>query len=465
MKFYVIILKKNKVFIFLLTFLALQTQGQNLGNSPYSRFALGDLIPLGFSNANGMGGVGVSYNYLGHINNLNPALIARQSPRRFTKFEAGVLGQLKQLNSDVDSQQDFAASLHYLSLAFPVTQKWSSAIGLSPLSSINYENTFRGRVDNSDFLADFTFQGRGGISMVYWTNAFNVLTRTQVNPKNPKEKFINTEVLAGLKINYLFGSLINERKTRLFQNTTNDYLIVENSRTQVSDFTYEPGILFRQGITYQKTVGRDSITQKRITEPAKVYLAIGAVASLGTDLNATRFQALERRNINDLVIDSDTISEETSGTLTLPVRYSFGVSIENEGKWTLATDISLQDWSSYQNFGIQPDTLGRSWTIGLGGEWIPGKKGFLGGMIYRAGVNYMQTPIIINDEKINDVSFSVGLSAPIFSRDRQSFSLFNLSFIFGQRGNLTNHPIRDRYMKMNLGITINDKWFNKQKID
>ena len=41
----------------------------------------------------------------------------------------------------------------------------------------------------------------------------------------------------------------------------------------------------------------------------------------------------------------------------------------------------------------------------------------------------------------------------------------NLSTEVGNRGTLANNLVRDRYVNIHLGFTLNDKWFQKTYIE
>jgi hypothetical protein len=121
--------------------LAQGVQAQSIGNSPYSRYGLGELnTNLGNLRTAGMGGVGVSAGSSLHSNTANPALLYYNS---ITIFDMGVSGQYKTLRNSSQSQRDGDANLSYLTLGVPISKRWSSAVSLRPPTLITTpsENT------------------------------------------------------------------------------------------------------------------------------------------------------------------------------------------------------------------------------------------------------------------------------------------------------------------------------------
>ena len=87
---------------------------------------------------------------------------------------------------------------------------------------------------------------------------------------------------------------------------------------------------------------------------------------------------------------------------------------------------------------------------------------------YRGGVNY-NTGFLsvsafgesISPTEINDLSLSLGLGLPL----KKSKSTLNIGVQFGRRGSLGEGLVEERYIKFQLALTFNDKWFTKRKID
>lgn len=76
------------------------------------------------------------------------------------------------------------------------------------------------------------------------------------------------------------------------------------------------------------------------------------------------------------------------------------------------------------------------------------------------GLQYEKTPFMVNNESVDDFGITFGLSLPIANA-----SSIHTSFLLGQRGNIENGLIRERYFRFSLGVTFNDRWFQRVKYD
>ncbi len=422
---------------------------QDLGNSPYSRIGFGDLFPEGFSHQLGTGGTGASFSYPFFINNINPAL---SSLNRITILDVGVIGQVRQVEDNQSSFQDFGATLGHLAISFPVARNWTSVIGISPYSSVRFENTFKLPVENSDFMTDVTFRSSGGLSKVYLTNAIELLG----GKNNIRRDTLRNRLSLGLRINYFFGSTIDESISSLDRgNAVSTQNLNFYRRDQFNDFVFEPGISYTM----------------RMKNDFKFHA--GFVYLIGTDFDGERLTSVNRSFLDPIIdnsFDIDTVSESTKQNITFPSRLQLGLSLEKTdkrsglAKWVLSADVATQDWSEFSNFD-NVDTLGQSYMAALGFQWTPDlasvRKGFWRRSVYRAGFRFDRTALRFNNEAIDDISFSLGTSIP-FGRSRTNL---NLAAQFGSRGTLDKNLVREQYVKLSLGITIGDTWFIKPKYD
>jgi hypothetical protein len=67
---------------------------------------------------------------------------------------------------------------------------------------------------------------------------------------------------------------------------------------------------------------------------------------------------------------------------------------------------------------------------------------------------------LVNNQQINDLGVSFGLSLPV-----SLASSLDMAFKVGQNGTLANDLIRERYFKITIGATVNDRWFVRRKYD
>ena len=82
-------------------------------------------------------------------------------------------------------------------------------------------------------------------------------------------------------------------------------------------------------------------------------------------------------------------------------------------------------------------------------------------MNYRAGLRYDKTGLIINGKEINNFGITFGLGLPLGG----SFSNINIGFELGRRGTTDANLIEETYLKFGVGLSLNDRWFQKRKIN
>lgn len=81
--------------------------------------------------------------------------------------------------------------------------------------------------------------------------------------------------------------------------------------------------------------------------------------------------------------------------------------------------------------------------------------------MYRGGLKYEQTGLIVNSKSINDIGATMGIGFPVSG----SFSNINLGFEIGKRGTTSQGLIQENYAILSLSLSLNDRWFQKRKFD
>jgi hypothetical protein len=126
-------------------------------------------------------------------------------------------------------------------------------------------------------------------------------------------------------------------------------------------------------------------------------------------------------------------------------------------------DVSYQDWSAYNSFGISDNNFGELMKLNFGGEFTPDAQSgtkYYERITYRAGLNISNGPLVINNNSINSFGITFGSTLPI-----SNISNVNLAFEVGQRGTLLNNLVQENYLNFNLSFTFNDRWFLRRQFD
>ncbi|MBK6444837.1 MAG: hypothetical protein IPF81_05875 [Bacteroidetes bacterium] len=164
-----------------------------------------------------------------------------------------------------------------------------------------------------------------------------------------------------------------------------------------------------------------------------------------------------------LIRDTVVNNSGQKGKIKLPLNLGFGFAAHKGNQWLFGADLSLQNWKEYSAFD-QTDSLSDSWRVSAGAQFVPSDralKSYLKVMQYRLGVHYAQTFLNLNQTQLNEMGVSMGIGFPI----RRAGTTVQLSAEGGSRGTTDQNLIREKYVRITLGFTLNDTWFLKQKFD
>jgi len=445
MKFYSII-KHLSVCVFLV--LAFNTVAQINSYSPYSRYGLGDLNKNYFANNKALGGLSYGMTSPLNININNPATY---SYYWLTNFEAGLTGTATWMNtSDGQTQVNALNQFNYLAFGMPLkANRWGLTFGAVPMSSIGYNFTSTdsldviGRIENS-------FDGSGGLNRFFLGSGFNFVIDT-------------TNTLAfGFNFNYIFGDLFN-RQRLVYKDVSNAYNTLQTERINVNDIGFDFGFQYKKD--FRACSKKDSL--KNCIERSDYSFAIGAYYGSQSNLNA-KLSQLTRTYTGNTNFEAfkDTVHfvSEQKDTVKLPQTIGVGFTLQKKNHWLIGVDMQIQQWAA--TVFNQSILFQNSSRLAAGFEIIPVPKpdagtSYLGLITYRIGAKYETGFLNINNTSITDFGINFGFGLPF----RKTLSKLNLAFELGQRGTLENNLIQEKYIKGTLGLTINDKWFNKRKYD
>lgn len=425
-------INKKAAFCLLLSFAvssySVVVQAQTITKSPYSRFGVGDLQNRGFAQNFAMGGTGVAINSPKNINIQNTASLVGLNQ---TTFEVGANMDFAKFSTADKMQRNTTANLAYLALAFPVSKRWASTIGLTPYSSVGYKvsttiyNPTAGNVN-------YTYEGNGGINKAFIGNAFKV----------------TKDLSLGMNISYLFGSL-NKVQTIVLVDSTYSY------NTRVKDNTLVGDLYFDYGMQYTMHLKEGQ------------SLIFGATLALPYNVSVTKTAIAERFTANagyETIKDTLAGSENAvKGKLKLPMQYAIGISYRST-KWFTTAEYSFQQWSKYQELANSVENLTDGNAVRLGAQYQPNVDAvndYLKLVQYRLGVRYGQSNLLVNGQQLNEMAISAGMGFPI----RKTQNVLNISAEIGQRGTTEMSLIKEQFVRLSLGVSFSDRWFIKRKYD
>lgn len=406
-------------------------------HSPYSQFGMGqmreDLLPQTRS----MGGISSGVRYQSGLPILNIANPASYSAFTRTILEAGLYANMTQLEkgSSVDKTGDFAFS--HFAIGIPLAKAGGMAFGLIPYSDIGYKDTRN--VSNGTLQSIESLSGEGGTNKAFLGYGVTPIKGLSIGAN---VGFIFGELKDITSISFPTDlSMLNSRyqETRLIKGATVDY-----------------------GIQYSKSLAKN-----------KMNLTIGYSGSLNNTVNSTTTELITRTqpsldpDIQGVALDTVRFNQRVSKKINLPMKHNLGFTLSKGYNWMIGADVKYADWSNYQTREGEP-SLGKNYGFAVGGQIKPDPTSvnYWNIVDYRLGFRYNKTHLKYNNENINDMAITAGFGFPLpESNFGRTFSRVNISAEFGQQGTLKNNLVRERYININLGFTINDSWFLRRPID
>ena len=141
-----------------------------------------------------------------------------------------------------------------------------------------------------------------------------------------------------------------------------------------------------------------------------------------------------------------------------------GFTYKYDNRLTIGADYSLEEWSkvTYMN---QPNAFCNRTKISVGAEYIPSlmPKTYFGMIKYRVG-GYYQTPYY-KTESGERASKEWGLSAGFGLPLPRSRSLVSVTAQYVHVKGLQPAMLTENILKLSIGITFNERWFFKRRVD
>jgi len=415
---------------------------QSNTSSPYSAYGIGLLRGDQLPQFKSVGGLSAGVWALGAYSNINIANPASYSNIHLTTFDVGAYMNRTILEKNGISEASGNFALNHIAFGIPISQKSAFSFGLLPFSDMGYNyssSTSFGSADTTQ--ANRAFAGEGGLSKAYIGYGIQ----------------IGNHLSLGANLGYLFGKLNNISGIEFPDQVSTTNSRIEEKR-DVAGFSYD------FGVQYHMNLNKNTL------------LTLGYTNSLGNKINATASQVVTRisSSVSEGTINSvlDTVSfyEGQKSKITMPMRHSFGFTVNKGNKWVYGADVRYATWSDYRdNSNTDLATpLQNSYGGSVGVQLTPDVTSihYWSLVDYRFGMRYDKTYLNLHNEDIKDMALTVGLGLPI--RHEAGISAFykiNLSAEIGQRGTLNNNLVKERYFNFVLSFMLNDRWFQRYRYD
>ena len=421
----------KKIIVSICLLFSLVSFAQQSTSSPYSYYGIGDVRFKGSIENRSMGGMSVVADSI-HMNVLNPA---SYSSLKLTTFSIGGTFNATKLKTSSQDEKAQRTTLDYLAVGIPI-KKLGVGFGLIPYSAVGYSirnTTYPNNIESVNY-----YTGDGGLNKVFLGFGYQ----------------LTKNLSFGADVQYNFGR-INTKTVAVMYNSDGTQV---QYGTRESNSSNSSGANFNTGLTF------NSKLNKKISIFSSATYSPEATLNLENSRSIAAVQAIS--GVTEAVVGEELVIDVANTKLKLPSRFTFGLGIGEAKKWIVGSEVVFQGSSNFGNRfnDINNVTFENAARYTVGGYYIPNYKSFTNyfeRVTYRAGFRYESTRLIINNQAINDSALTLGLGMPL----RGTFSNVNIGFELGNRGTTNSGLVKENYMNFSIGLSFNDRWFQKRKFD
>ncbi len=389
-------------------------QTGNLTSSPYSLFGLGKQNEVVSGKTNALGKSGIALGSESEINSLNPASFAT-IPKNSVFFDIGMKNENSKYVGSKDQQENNISNFANISMALAFDEKSGIGFSLFPYTDVGYNiAAVSGTIEGSSSLYTSNVSGSGGL------NTF------QLNYGREIANGLNL----GASVNYYFGK-INEVETVALQA---DNLIIDETHRY-------KGIRFGVGAQYKL---RDN-------------LGFGLVINLPTSLSGSKEQTVSSM-ISGVENEIETNDQSKIDSFRMPAEIGIGTKYTYKA-FTFNADYKIGFWKGTNEEDTAIGEFSNQQFLGGGIEYFRGGRNYFDRMRFRLGGNYDTGYMSVQGSKITNTAVTAGFGLPLGYRGN---TMINLSYSYGQRGQVSNTLIRENYHLISINLSLEEIWFTKR---
>lgn len=416
---------RQTLFVLLLTLFSGAVFAQNNTNSPYTRYGYGQLFEQGSANSKAMGGVAYGLRDKSHANFANPASYTAVDSLTFI-FDGGVSLQNTNFSDGAVKRNAKNSSFDYITMLFRLSPRMAMGIGLLPYSNVGYNlSNTQTNTTYPENSATITHTGEGGLHQVYGGLGYKLFGNLSI----------------GANFSYLWGDITHTRAVT-FPSNTSAFPETRILNTAIKSYKLDFGAQYTQRL-------------------GKKHLAtVGVVFSPGHNLGNDSYVQTQLGNSSTgaTVYEKDTVM-----TTGIPTTLGLGVAYIYDNRLTVGADVTMQQWSN-TTFMNKKDALCDRLKVGVGAEYIPNQQGrsYLSHVKYRVGAYYAKPYYKIDGVRAaTEYGVSAGLGLPL-PRNR---SLLSISAQYARMQGSENRFLNENILRVCVGVTFNERWFWKRKVD
>lgn len=407
-------------------------------NSPYSQYGLGQLSEQTSGFNRGMNGLGLGFREHNQVNYINPASYSSIDSLTFI-FDAGLSGQVTNFSENGQKKNANNADFEYAVAAFRASKHLGVSFGIIPFTNIGYNYSISGYL-NGDKSTTFTntYNGSGGMHQIYLGAGWEFVKGLSI----------------GANVSYIWGdidrSVVNSYSDG-YINTLSKYYTATISSYRI-DF----------GLQYTLPLNK------------KNSLTLGLTYGLGHKLNSDPSCMVISTNTTTAV--ADTTSFTVNNGLEIPTSFGAGLTWNNNNKLKLGADFTYQKWGDTKfpvykvindvpSYSLSDEYYSDRYKLTIGGEFCNNEtsRNFIDRIRFRAGASYASSYYKVNGQDGPDeISVSVGFGIPIVIAYNNR-SILNISgqWVRSEAPGM----LKENTFRINIGITFNERWFMKWKVE
>lgn len=423
---------------------ALSARAQDTGvNSPFSRYGIGLLSHQAQGFNQGMAGLANGMRDGRELNFKNPASYSAIDSLTFL-FDMGVSLQNGNFSSGKSSVNARNVSFDYLNMGFRINRGFGMSIGLMPISNIGYKISTTGDRFDGGITGDVTptvsYNGSGGLREIYAGVGYA--------PVKP--------ISFGLNFGYLWGVM-----SHVATNSYTDNNVQSLNRaysTDIRTFDMSAGLQWHQKVNKKNS------------------FVLGLTYGLGHDIPGKSYFYNQRIG-SGVVLAADTLVAENAWSL--PHSFGGGLTWQYKNSLRIGVDYNLKKWSQAKQPMLTQDPNGTlhyegstagyadEQRITIGAEYVKDPMGlnWASRVRYRAGFSFGDTYAKI-DGRVGPKSYlaTIGAAFPIINLYNNR-TFVNVSAQYERIEPQMAGQITENYFRLCLGITFNERWFMKWKVD
>ena len=412
------------LFVLSTSFVVSQT---NTG-SPYSLNELGEINFLGNVSNLSMGGIDSAIDSI-EFNINNPSSLAKL---KTTNYLIGTFYKSTGISNVNSTDNINTANINYIAVGIP-TKRFGFGFGVLPYSSVGFNLQSTEEYNTANSITSRLFGAEGNINRAF------------VSIGLPLLKYLSL----GASANYNFGKF-NYEKFNLIENV--NYGIFSNSSSEISGFTYN--------------------FSSNLSIPLKNDFTLNLVYSFYPegDLDSYNIESLYTSNTSSITLESlgdfvdvDLNSRGLENTkLPVPKKSIYSLGLEKKNSWFIGFQYESKLSSNFENVFLDTQNVSYrdSNSLSIGGYIIPDSSSLISywkRVKYSIGIKNEKKSIIVNNLPVNHFSLNLGLGLPI-----AGLSKANLGLEIGKVGD-NDSLVKENYLALRLGLSLNDVWFIKRK--